>query len=147
MWDGVSEGYLITVKFIKHETLRIWKGFSVIKGLDYAPKRKKPATELEKIFQVFCYFNGSVAVGFYILLRVVNRFAANYNTFPGQFDGAMDEEISRLKTKAVSLLSDLSCNGSTLTEDTRCVVMVLLSSIQLLLMSVELHLRKPLRND
>ncbi|GKA55815.1 retrovirus-related pol polyprotein from transposon TNT 1-94 [Tanacetum coccineum] len=123
----------------------IWKGFSVIKGLDYAPKRKKPATELEKIFQVFCYFNGSVAVGFYILLRVVNRFAANYNTFPGQFDGAMDEEISRLKTKAVSLLSDLSCNGSTLTEDTRCVVMVLLSSIQLLLMSVELHLRKPLR--
>ncbi|GJV74949.1 ribonuclease H-like domain-containing protein, partial [Tanacetum coccineum] len=28
----------------------------------------------------------SVAVGFYILLRAVDRFAANYNTFPGQFD-------------------------------------------------------------
>lgn len=26
-------------------------------------------------------------VGFYILLRAVDRFAANYNTFPGQFDG------------------------------------------------------------
>nr|GEY25676.1 NEDD8-activating enzyme E1 regulatory subunit AXR1-like [Tanacetum cinerariifolium]GEY38829.1 NEDD8-activating enzyme E1 regulatory subunit AXR1-like [Tanacetum cinerariifolium] len=59
----------------------------------------------------------SVAVGFYILLRAVDRFAANYNTFPGQFDGAMDEEISRLKTTAVSLLNDLGCNGSTLTED------------------------------
>ncbi|XP_059452013.1 NEDD8-activating enzyme E1 regulatory subunit AXR1-like [Corylus avellana] len=59
----------------------------------------------------------SVAVGFYILLRAVDRFAANYNSFPGQFDGGMDEEISRLKTTAVGLLSDLGCNGLTLTED------------------------------
>ncbi|KAK6134731.1 hypothetical protein DH2020_031533 [Rehmannia glutinosa] len=58
-----------------------------------------------------------VAVGFYILLRAVDRFAANYNSFPGQFDGEMDEEISRLKTTAVTLLNDLGCNGSTLTED------------------------------
>ncbi|KAL2930463.1 NEDD8-activating enzyme E1 regulatory subunit AXR1 [Bienertia sinuspersici] len=59
----------------------------------------------------------SMAVGFYILLRAVDRFAANYNCFPGQFDGEMDEDISRLKTLAVSLLSDLGCNGSILTED------------------------------
>ncbi|KAL2250121.1 UNVERIFIED_CONTAM: NEDD8-activating enzyme E1 regulatory subunit AXR1 [Sesamum indicum] len=59
----------------------------------------------------------STAVGFYILLRAVDRFAANYNSFPGQFDGEMDEEISRLKTTAVSLLADLGCNGSNLTED------------------------------
>ncbi|KAH6785649.1 hypothetical protein C2S51_038104 [Perilla frutescens var. frutescens] len=58
-----------------------------------------------------------IAVGFYILLRAVDRFAANYNSFPGQFDGEMDEEISRLKTTAVSLLNDLGYNGSTLTED------------------------------
>ncbi|KAK3445923.1 hypothetical protein EUGRSUZ_A01125 [Eucalyptus grandis] len=58
-----------------------------------------------------------VAVGFYILLRAVDRFAANYNSFPGEFDGEMDEDISRLKTAAVSLLSDLGCNGQTLTED------------------------------
>ncbi|KAL0328018.1 UNVERIFIED_CONTAM: NEDD8-activating enzyme E1 regulatory subunit AXR1 [Sesamum calycinum] len=59
----------------------------------------------------------STAVGFYILLRAVDRFAANYNSFPGQFDGEMDEEISRLKTTAVALLGDLGCNGSNLTED------------------------------
>lgn len=59
----------------------------------------------------------STAVGFYILLRAADRFAANYNSFPGQFDGEMDEDISRLKTTAVSLLGDLGCNGSTLTED------------------------------
>ena len=29
----------------------------------------------------------------------------------------MDEDISRLKTTAVNLISDLGCNGSTLTED------------------------------
>ncbi|KAG5545564.1 hypothetical protein RHGRI_017908 [Rhododendron griersonianum] len=59
----------------------------------------------------------SIAVGFYILLRAVDRFASNYNSFPGQFDGEMDEEISRLKTSTVGLLSDLGCNGSALTED------------------------------
>lgn len=29
----------------------------------------------------------------------------------------MDEDISRLKTLSISLLSDLGCNGSILTED------------------------------
>lgn len=29
----------------------------------------------------------------------------------------MDEDISRLKTTAIGLLTDLGCNGSTLTED------------------------------
>ncbi|KAL0884473.1 hypothetical protein Bca101_008454 [Brassica carinata] len=47
------------------------------------------------------------AMGFYVLLRAVDRFTANYNKFPGQFDGGMDEDISRLKTTASSLLTDL----------------------------------------
>ncbi|VFQ62173.1 unnamed protein product [Cuscuta campestris] len=59
----------------------------------------------------------SVAVSFYILLRAADRFYANYNKFPGQLDGEMDEDISRLKTTAISLLNDLGCNGSTLAED------------------------------
>ncbi|GFP85554.1 nedd8-activating enzyme e1 regulatory subunit [Phtheirospermum japonicum] len=58
---------------------------------------------------------GIISVGFYILLRAVDRFTANYNSFPGQFDGEMDEDISRLKTKDVALLNDLGCNGSNLT--------------------------------
>lgn len=59
----------------------------------------------------------SIAVGIYVLLRAVDRFAANYNCFPGQFDNAMDEDISRLKATAFGLLSDLGCNGATLSED------------------------------
>ncbi|PIN21175.1 NEDD8-activating complex, APP-BP1/UBA5 component [Handroanthus impetiginosus] len=59
----------------------------------------------------------SIAVGFYILLRAVDRFAANYNSFPGQLEGGMDEDISRLKTTLVTLLGDLGCSGSTLMED------------------------------
>ncbi|CAF2116643.1 unnamed protein product [Brassica napus] len=57
------------------------------------------------------------AMGFYVLLRAVDRFTANYNKFPGQFDGGMDEDISRLKTTALSLLADLGCNGSVLPDD------------------------------
>ncbi|CAI8616155.1 unnamed protein product [Vicia faba] len=59
----------------------------------------------------------SIAMGIYILLRAVDRFAANYNSFPGQFDNAMDEDISRLKSTAVGLLNDLGCNSATLAED------------------------------
>ncbi|XP_059277794.1 NEDD8-activating enzyme E1 regulatory subunit AXR1-like [Lycium ferocissimum] len=59
----------------------------------------------------------NTAVGLYILLRAADRFAANYSKFPGQFDGEMDEDISRLKTTAVGLLSELGCNGSALSED------------------------------
>ncbi|CAN4096222.1 unnamed protein product [Withania somnifera] len=59
----------------------------------------------------------NTAVGLYILLRAADRFAANYNKFPGQFDGEMDEDISRLKTTAAGLLNDLGCNGSALSED------------------------------
>ncbi|CDY10045.1 BnaC08g44060D [Brassica napus] len=59
----------------------------------------------------------SGAMGFYVLLRAVDRFTANYNKFPGQFDGGMDEDISRLKTTALSLLADLGCNGSVLPDD------------------------------
>ncbi|TKY66972.1 NEDD8-activating enzyme E1 regulatory subunit [Spatholobus suberectus] len=59
----------------------------------------------------------SIAVGIYILLRAVDRFAFNYNSFPGQFDSAMDEDIPRLKSTAIGLLSDLGCNGATLAED------------------------------
>ncbi|GKB30012.1 NEDD8-activating enzyme E1 regulatory subunit AXR1-like protein, partial [Tanacetum coccineum] len=70
----------------------------------FLPEMQKYLTDEEYI----------VAMGFYILLRAVDRFAANYTTFPGH---AMDEEISRLKTTAVGLLSDLGCNGSTLIKD------------------------------
>lgn len=59
----------------------------------------------------------SFAVGFYILLRAVDRFAANYNRFPGIFDGEVDEDILRLKTIAVGLLSDLGFHGPALSED------------------------------
>ncbi|WJX49919.1 NEDD8-activating enzyme E1 regulatory subunit axr1, variant 2 [Trifolium repens] len=59
----------------------------------------------------------NIAVGIYILLRAVDRFAANYNSFPGQFDSAMDEDIARLKSTAIGLLNDLGCNSATLAED------------------------------
>ncbi|KAL9269370.1 NEDD8-activating enzyme E1 regulatory subunit AXR1-like protein [Drosera capensis] len=58
-----------------------------------------------------------MASSFYCLLRAVDRYAANFSSFPGQFDGEMDEDISRLKTIAVGLLSEIGCNGVTLSED------------------------------
>jgi amyloid beta precursor protein binding protein 1 len=76
--------------------------------------RNPSVTEIQKYLADEDY---SGAMGFYILLRAADRFAANYNKFPGQFDGGMDEDISRLKTTALSLLTDLGCNGSVLPDD------------------------------
>ncbi|CAN1220250.1 NEDD8-activating enzyme E1 regulatory subunit AXR1 [Linum perenne] len=66
----------------------------------------------------------SYAVGFYILLRAVDRFAANYKVIPGQYEGSLmpscreiDEDIARLKSTAVTLLNDLGCNASPLNDD------------------------------
>ncbi|VVB07414.1 unnamed protein product [Arabis nemorensis] len=59
----------------------------------------------------------SSAIGFYILLRAVDIFSATYKKFPGQFDGEMDEDASRLKTIALSLLSEMGCNDYILPEE------------------------------
>ncbi|KAJ1686884.1 hypothetical protein LUZ63_018274 [Rhynchospora breviuscula] len=70
------------------------------------------------------------SVGFYILLRAVDRFANNYNRLPGVFDSVpeqhmlgsfydseIEEDVSRLKAIAVSILNDSGLNGSSLPED------------------------------
>jgi amyloid beta precursor protein binding protein 1 len=61
--------------------------------------------------------NYSGAIGFYILLRAVDRFAGTYKKFPGQFDGSTDEDASQLKTIALSLLSEMGCDGYELQEE------------------------------
>lgn len=54
----------------------------------YTPnKKEKVAYERDSLTCYNSLMCSSTAVGFYILLRAVDRFAANYNSFPGQFDG------------------------------------------------------------
>ncbi|KAL5209815.1 hypothetical protein ABZP36_005438 [Zizania latifolia] len=71
-------------------------------------------SEVQKYFtdEDYCF-----AMNFYILLRAVDRFAANYNRFPGIFESEIDEDVPRLKTVAVSVLNDMGLNGASLSED------------------------------
>nr|BAJ34018.1 unnamed protein product [Eutrema halophilum] len=72
-------------------------------------------TELHKCLASEDY---SSAIGLYILLRAVDRFAASYKKFPGQFDGGeIEEDASRLRTTALSLLSEMGCDGYVLPEE------------------------------
>lgn len=59
----------------------------------------------------------SYAMNFYILLRAVDRMAANYNRLPGIFDSEIDEDIPRLKTAATSVLIEMGLNGASLSDD------------------------------
>ncbi|ONM10897.1 NEDD8-activating enzyme E1 regulatory subunit AXR1 [Zea mays] len=59
----------------------------------------------------------SYATNFYILLRAVDRLAANYSRLPGIFDSEIDEDIPRLKTVAASVASEMGLNGASLSED------------------------------
>ncbi|XP_031500977.1 NEDD8-activating enzyme E1 regulatory subunit AXR1-like isoform X2 [Nymphaea colorata] len=72
---------------------------------------------LPELHKYFLDEEYSAAINFYILLRAVDRFTSNYNRFPGLFEDELDEEMSRLKTVAVSILSEMGANGSTLSED------------------------------
>ncbi|KAF8053560.1 hypothetical protein N665_1398s0002 [Sinapis alba] len=72
-------------------------------------------TELHKCLASEDY---SSAIGFYILLRAVGRYAATYKKFPGQFDGGdIEEDASRLITMAMSLISEMGCDGYELPEE------------------------------
>ncbi|CAM6070645.1 unnamed protein product [Sphagnum tenellum] len=53
----------------------------------------------------------------YVLLRAVDHFAATYNRYPGAFDGELEEDVSRLKAIAVSILNDMGGGGAALPED------------------------------
>ncbi|CAH8380858.1 unnamed protein product [Eruca vesicaria subsp. sativa] len=71
-------------------------------------------TELHKCLASEDY---SSAIGFYILLRAVDRFAATYNKFPGHFDGGdIEEDASLLRTTALGLISEMGCDGYELPE-------------------------------
>uniref|UniRef100_A0A0D9W0S4 NEDD8-activating enzyme E1 regulatory subunit n=1 Tax=Leersia perrieri TaxID=77586 RepID=A0A0D9W0S4_9ORYZ len=71
-------------------------------------------SEVQKYFtdEDYCF-----AMNFYVLLRAVDRLAANYNRFPGIFDSEIDEDVPRLKTAAVSVMSEMGLNGASLSED------------------------------
>ncbi|CAN8285303.1 unnamed protein product [Cochlearia groenlandica] len=76
--------------------------------------RDPSVTELHK-----CLINEDYigAVCFYILLRAVDRFAATYKRFPGQYDGLIDNDASKLKAIAMSLFSEMGCDGYVLPEE------------------------------
>ncbi|EEC76422.1 hypothetical protein OsI_14093 [Oryza sativa Indica Group] len=71
-------------------------------------------SEVQKYFtdEDYCF-----AMNFYVLLRAVDRLAANYNRCPGIFESEIDEDVPRLKTAAVSVMSEMGMNGAPLSED------------------------------
>uniref|UniRef100_A0A453LEI6 NEDD8-activating enzyme E1 regulatory subunit n=4 Tax=Aegilops tauschii subsp. strangulata TaxID=200361 RepID=A0A453LEI6_AEGTS len=64
---------------------------------------------LSEVKKYFADEDSCFAMNFYVLLRAVDRLAANYSRLPGIFD--------RLKEAAVSVLSDMGLKGSSLSED------------------------------
>eukprot|EP00897_Mesotaenium_endlicherianum_P006793 jgi/Mesen1/6141/ME000314S05147 len=70
--------------------------------------------ELQRLLSVEDSNNAAL----YVLLRAADHFAAAYNRFPGVFDGdAEEEDVTRLKAVAMSLLNDAGAGSTTLPED------------------------------
>ncbi|XP_072974298.1 NEDD8-activating enzyme E1 regulatory subunit AXR1-like [Typha angustifolia] len=106
--DAISKGYIKT--FCRNaRKLTVCRYHTIEEELNSPnlPELQKYLTDED------CCF----AAGFYILLRAVDRFASNYNRFPGIFDSELDEDMLRLKTIAFSILSDSGLHGSSLSED------------------------------
>uniref|UniRef100_A0A8R7UHS4 NEDD8-activating enzyme E1 regulatory subunit n=1 Tax=Triticum urartu TaxID=4572 RepID=A0A8R7UHS4_TRIUA len=77
---------------------------------------------LSEVKKYFADEDSCFAMNFYVLLRAVDRLAANYSRLPGIFDSTgftseIGEDVPRLKEAAVSVLSDMGLKGSSLSED------------------------------
>ncbi|KAL5684226.1 hypothetical protein ACJX0J_010611, partial [Zea mays] len=106
--DSISRAYIKT--FCKNSRkLRVsrYRSFEEEFSSPFVP-------EIQRYFTDEDY---SYATNFYILLRAVDRLAANYSRLPGIFDSEIDEDIPRLKTVAASVASEMGLNGASLSED------------------------------
>ncbi|OEL18987.1 NEDD8-activating enzyme E1 regulatory subunit AXR1 [Dichanthelium oligosanthes] len=105
--DSISRAYIKT--FCKNaRKLRVCRYRSIEE--EFSPI----VSEVQRYFTDEDY---SYAMNFYILLRAVDRLAANYSRLPGIFDSEIDEDIPRLKTVAASVLSEMGLIGASLSED------------------------------
>ncbi|AQK61931.1 NEDD8-activating enzyme E1 regulatory subunit AXR1 [Zea mays] len=106
--DSISRAYIKT--FCKNSRkLRICRYRSF--------KEEFSSPIVSEIQRYFSDEDCSYAMNFYILLRAVDRLAANYSRLPGIFDSEIDEDIPRLKTVAASVLSEMGLNGASLSQD------------------------------
>ncbi|KAL5578189.1 hypothetical protein UlMin_019888 [Ulmus minor] len=91
--------------------LAIEKGVrNILKKIGRDPNSVSKATikDFVRIKAILCRF-----AGFYILLRAVDRFAPNYNSFPEQSDVETSNVIIRdMRDVAFSILVDESCHVS-----------------------------------
>ncbi|CAL4928090.1 unnamed protein product [Urochloa decumbens] len=98
--DSISRAYIKT--FCKNtRKLRVCRYRSI--------EEEFSAPIVSEVQRYFTDEDYSYAMNFYILLRAVDRLAANYSRLPGIFD--------RLKTVAASVLSEMGLSGASLTED------------------------------
>ncbi|KQK12447.1 NEDD8-activating enzyme E1 regulatory subunit AXR1 isoform X5 [Brachypodium distachyon] len=98
--DSISRAYIKT--FCKNaRKLRVCRYRSMEEEFN--------APVISEVQKYFADEDSCFAMNFYILLRAVDRLAANYSRLPGIFD--------RLKVAAVSVLSDMGLNGTSLSED------------------------------
>ncbi|CAD6207379.1 unnamed protein product [Miscanthus lutarioriparius] len=106
--DSISRAYIKT--FCKNS-----RKLRICRYRSFEEEFSSPiVSEIQRYFTDEDY---SYAMNFYILLRSVDRLAANYSRLPGIFDSEIDEDIPRLKTVAVSVLSEMGLNGASLSED------------------------------
>nr|CAD7442558.1 unnamed protein product [Timema bartmani] len=88
--------------FCKHATdLHVVRGTSVADEYDFkTPNMQNIAAMLE---------NPESTMIYYVMLRGVDRFYSEYNTYPGEFDDQVEPDIVKLKACVSKLLSEWGC--------------------------------------
>lgn len=54
---------------------------------------------------------------YYVILRGLERFISEYNTYPGHFDDHVEPDVLKLKTFIGKLLSEWGCPASVVSDD------------------------------
>ncbi|KAK4873522.1 hypothetical protein RN001_015551 [Aquatica leii] len=54
---------------------------------------------------------------YYVILRGLERFISEYNTYPGQFDDQVEPDVLKLKTLIGKLLTEWGCPAAVISDD------------------------------
>ena len=113
---------------IDYETARLFcknaHHLAVVRYRTLAEETSADSCRAEELGKLLAAEDTAVNANAYLLLRAADRFHESYNRLPGAFDDEIDEDVSRLKAIAASLLADCYKlgNNTAVDEDLLCEV-------------------------
>lgn len=117
----------VSPESIQYDTVRVFcknaHHLSVTRYRTLAEETGSETCDVEAVGKLLASEDSVLNASAYVLLRSCDKFEESYNRLPGVFDSEIDEDVSRLKSIAASLLTQCyGVNNAGVDEDLLCEV-------------------------